>query len=485
MKKHKIYELLGTFSADELKEFEKFAESVYFNKGRNFSPLLRELRKFYPSFSNEKLTNRYLYTRLYPGKKYNDQVVRNLFTGLMKIAREFLVYKTSTRNRVGYYAKLADEFQNRGLYRLAERNLDLGRNELNKRGGKDMDYFRQRFEFDRVSREISIGENDTKRNIRSLSDESTNLLFFDLMEISRHVEEMTVLKHNFNANFKDHFIYRVIENINFEKLIKFAEERSLPDHKLLELYACNIQLQMNDQSEELFNKLRKLLKENFNVLSRWGKYNLFLCAENACVRLQAVNEEKYSRMLLELYSDQLEAGLYNEREGSPLAQDIFRNIVVSALKLKEYERTEKFIKKYISELPQASKENMYNFSYSLLYFERRKFEEALNYVIKVKYDTFVFKFDIKVHMLKIYHELNYTEEELSMLDTFRHFISENVSVSDYIKYFHLNFVRFLNEIVKGKNGSKEIDIGKLHKEIQSSNVRGKDWLLEKTKELAD
>jgi hypothetical protein len=88
-------------------------------------------------------------------------------------------------------------------------------------------------------------------------------------------------------------------------------------------------------------------------------------------------------------------------------------------------------------------------------------------------------------MLKIYHELNYTEEELSMLDTFRHFISENVSVSDYIKYFHLNFVRFLNEIVKGKNGSKEIDIVKLHKEIQSSNVRGKDWLLEKTKELAD
>jgi hypothetical protein len=198
-----------------------------------------------------------------------------------------------------------------------------------------------------------------------------------------------------------------------------------------------------------------------------------------------VDEKKYSRMLLEVYSDQLKAGLYSESEGSPLSQNIFRNIIINALKLGEYDWTERFIKQYFPKLPAGSRENMYNFSYSLLNFEKKNFEDALNYITKVKYDTFVFKFDIKVLMLKIYHELNYTEQEISMLDTFRHFIIENASISEFIKYIHLNFIRFLHEIIKVKNGNKEINPNRLKKEIINSSVRNKEWLLEKTAELVD
>ena len=485
MKNNKIYELLSTFSREELRGFEKFISSVYFNRGRNYAPLLKELKKFHPGFDNKKINNEYLYSRLYPGRRYNDQVIRNMFTGLTRIAKDYIVYTSSVRDKTNYYALLANEFQNRGLIKLAEKYVTYGKNELNKNAVKDKNYFRQLFELYRVSREINSEKNDTKGNINSLSNESTYFLFYIIMEMSRHLEEMTVLRHNFNADFTGNLIYSFIANLNFDNLLEFSREKSVEDRTLLELYCTNIQLQINDRSEVLFEKLRALLKQNFNVLSRWGKYNLFTCLQNACIRLQAVNEEKYSRMLLEVYSDQLKAGLYSESEGSPLSQNIFRNIIINALKLSEYDWTEQFIKQYIQKLPAGSKENMYNFSYSLLNFEKRNFENALNYIIKVKYDTFVFKLDIKVLMLKIYHELNYTEQEISMLDTFRHFILENVSISEFIKLFHLNFVKFLHEIIKVKNGSKEINPNKLKKEIINASVRGKEWLLEKTAEQID
>ena len=79
------------------------------------------------------------------------------------------------------------------------------------------------------------------------------------------------------------------------------------------------------------------------------------------------------------------------------------------------------------------RENMKNYSYARLYFEKGQFDEALNFLSKVKYDNFALKYDIRVLMLRIYYELHYTEEALSLIDTFRHFIAENKSLSQQKK----------------------------------------------------
>jgi hypothetical protein len=483
MKNYKVIELLKSLSEDELKKFERFVSSSYFNNGRNYIPLLRELKKFYPHFNNENLNREFLYKRLYPGRKYNDQVMRNLFTGLFNIGKTFLVLTNIEQNKTTYHTILGDEMQSRTMYKMADESVSEALHYLKTEDGTDKTNFKKLFELKQVERECSIGKNNVKNNIMTLKEESFYFLYYVILEMSRHLEEMTVLNHNYNADFRSHLVYNFIGNLDIDRILRFVKEKSLPERHLLELYCYNIKLQIDIHNEELFEKFRSLFTKNFKLLSRWGKYNLFTCLENACIRLQAVDEERYSRILLDIYEDQIHDGLYNEKEGSPLSQDVFRNIVINALKLREYERTEKFIRDYIIRLPEVSKENMYNFSYALLNFEKHKFEEALNYLIKVKYDTFVFKFDIKVLMLKIYHELNYTEGELSMLDAFKHFILENLSISDYIKSIHLNFVKYLHEIVKIKIGTRNSNASSLQKEIYSSKVRSKEWLLEKTAEL--
>jgi len=87
----KLIHILKTFSEPELKDFMKFSRSLYFNKGRNCLPLLKTLRNIYPNFSDAKLTKDYLHEILYPGKKNNDQVIRNMLSGLLKICEQFIV----------------------------------------------------------------------------------------------------------------------------------------------------------------------------------------------------------------------------------------------------------------------------------------------------------------------------------------------------------------------------------------------------------
>jgi hypothetical protein len=240
---------------------------------------------------------------------------------------------------------------------------------------------------------------------------------------------------------------------------------------------------INFRDEGQFAELKALFKKYSPLLSRWGKYNMYLALANACIRLQEVNENKYTAELLELYKEQLGNSLHTAYDGTFMEQDLFRNIFVNALKLKQFDWAENYLQKYLHGLQPEHIDNMKNFSYSNLSFEKSDFESALKYLSLVKYDTFVFKFDVRTLMLKIYLELGYYEQTRSLIDSFRHFILENTSITEYIKLVHLDFIKFVNEIMRLKESKKEFDPVKLINEITLSPARNKEWLIEKIYEL--
>lgn len=472
----KIAEVFSSFSKEELSDFEKFVKSTHFSNGRNYLPLLGIIKKFHPCFDDPNFNKQYIYNKLYPAKKYNDQVTRNLFSGLMKICEKYLVYRSITRNKLDYYGFLAEEYKNRKLYKQSEKNINNCL-KLLKDSGIDKDYFKKYFEMLQLKREISQDENDTKGTIENLSQEAVSFLYFTLLEISRHLEEMAVFNHNLNANFENHLTFKVMEYIDLEKIKDFLIENKYDNSDIAELFIIHIKLLIDYKNEELFEKFRILLAKNMKKLSRWGRYNMYLFLENTCIRLQAVDEAKYRKVLFNIYREQLDLTIYNSAENGNMAADMFRNIVINALRLEQFSWAENFIVKYIDTLHPDYRENMYNFCFALLNFERSNFEQSLNDISKVKFDTFVFKFDVKILTLMIYYELGYLEAALSMIDSFKHFIIETPSISDYIREIHLNFVKYLYEIIKIHSKSKSYETSPLLKEIQGSRVRNKKWLL--------
>lgn len=415
---------------------------------------------------------------MFPGKKYNYQMLRNMFSGLQKICEEYIVFNRIRSDRIDFNLKLSDDLRSRMLLKLASRYADKSLKILSE-PGLDIDYFRRSYELTQVKREINQSLNNSKEAIKSLSEEAVYFFYFFLMETSRHIEEMSVYNHNLNANFEEHLTFKLMENLMLENLTMFLSKQNYKNSKIVELFAVHIRLMIDYKNEQLFEKFRVILKECFDGLSRWGKYNMYLCLENACVRLQAVNEIKYRAILLDVYKEQLKNNLYNNSGTSPMALDMFRNIIINALRLKEFEWVEFFINNYINTLQSEYRENMYNFSFSLLYFEKGNFEESLRFITQLKYDTFVFKFDVRVLTLMIYFELNYIEEAISLLDSFRHFLSETKIISDYVREIHTNFIRYCNELMKLGSGIKGAGKEYLTEEIKNSKVRNKEWLLKK------
>jgi len=172
---------------------------------------------------------------------------------------------------------------------------------------------------------------------------------------------MVVFNHNLNANFENHLTFKLIENLNIENINRYFTRRKTNDLKIAELYGVHVKLLIDYKNELLLENFRHLLKDNFNVLSRWGKYNMYLCLENACIRLQETDEIKYRKILFDIYKEQLINKLYNNSDSSPIAVDMFRNIVINALRLKQFSWIESFIKEYIDMLPSGHRENIMTF----------------------------------------------------------------------------------------------------------------------------
>ena len=98
-------------------------------------------------------------------------------------------------------------------------------------------------------------------------------------------------------------------------------------------------------------------------------------------------------------------------------------------------------------------------------------------------DYFVLKLDIKSWTLKIYYELKYFEQAISFIDSYRHFLSKNSSISPQLKERHLSFLKFTSDLIKLKAHSDGFSVKKMKTELaNNNNIVHKDWIAEKISE---
>ena len=100
MENTKLISLLKTLDKNEIKEFGKFIVSPFHLKDRTMKPFFEAIMKYYPDFESPKFTRENIYESLYPGKKYDDAVIRKLSSYLYKMGEEFLVYKAFEKKPV-------------------------------------------------------------------------------------------------------------------------------------------------------------------------------------------------------------------------------------------------------------------------------------------------------------------------------------------------------------------------------------------------
>jgi hypothetical protein len=503
MQNSKLITILRSLSKDELKELEKFISSPYFTRGRDCIPLFLVLKTSWPEFTGARVTKSAVYEKLFPGKTYGDKksksTLSTLSSELYNLTLEFLTYSQLKGDERGRKLLLLRNLLDKNLNKQFESEYDKAitddtLNENSERRGSAANFL-ESFRLNYIYNEYAWKRSDMGELYNGLLRSTNDAIAFAIITAYKFIDTKDTASFTFNIKTGHTFADILLESLDNEKMLS-GLSRHYPElypyisaNHLVYMMNRN-KSGMDDESLSHYRKLKDILDKNLDVFGHREKYMLHQALENyMAIRLEQKRHEKENHMeLFDIYKRSLEQGIYKISRESSIEPTVFRNILMTACDMNEFDWAEEFIEKYSGELPEEFAVSMKSHAYATLYFNKREFEKALKHIVNIKYNYLRHKIDAKVLQFKIFYELGDYEPAFNILDTTRHYISSSDDISAIGHTRFSAFVKYSGELLRAKTGKKGSGAGKTAGDIlarlkNESAVESATWLTNKLKEL--
>ena len=170
-------------------------------------------------------------------------------------------------------------------------------------------------------------------------------------------------------------------------------------------------------------------------------------------------------------------------DNGELSQWDYKNIVTTALRVKDFKWAENFLHEYKPKMPKEDRKNAFTFNMARYYFAIKNYDEVLQLLQEVQYSDIFYQLDAKTTLLKTYYELGEWQPLYSLKDSFRILLGRKRLITPQQKANYLNLLNFSIRVFRMDVKDKP-KLRKLKQEISiASNVADKSWLMEKVNEI--
>lgn len=464
----KLLELIKNLEAKEFKQLSKFIR--FTNKNDNQTiVLLDHILRIAPKFDSKRLGKEKIFEVVFPNQDYNDVLLRRCMSRLLKLCEDYIVYNRVKSNPRQRQIELMTFYGEKKLERHFSGTLRAWKQKVQKNPVIDHAFFFNDF---LVEKEISkhIFRQQDRTVEPNLQQISNSLDAFYLMH------KLKICCTSLN--------YQTLSNTEYElplldELLVYFERNKSTQHPIVQAYYFALLCLKEGENEEHFQNLRTTLFENLSTFHIDEQMDLFSLAQNYCIKCINKGKQEYLKELLELYKIGLEKEIVIE-EGflSPLD---YKNIVTLGSRLKQFDWTENFIETYTEKLEPSFRTSTYYYNLARLYFSKKEFEKIIALLHKVEDREIFVALDVKVMLLKTYYELEEIEPLLSLIESFRMFLTRKKNLG-YHKTRYQNFIKFLRYLIRlNLKDASERTVFRTQV-VETKELIEKDWFLEKVDE---
>ncbi|MDQ3021348.1 MAG: hypothetical protein M3R36_12375 [Bacteroidota bacterium] len=489
---NKVVDILKTFTGEDIKRFRDYLNSPFFNRSEKLARFYEAIMAFYPAFNSKFFNEEKLLKKISPDLAFNKSTVLNLFSDLFEAAENYLMYINFQKKEIESKDYLRDELFKRKLNRSLE--ISLSKHNAVLKGVKNFnsDYFINMFKLstDLINYNI-INKNKSKGSsiewhVAMQAERGKYITYFFVKEMIRAYDNLLTMDKTFRIEREKNFVFKLFNIVEFEKLLKLVVSDSGNDEhsKIFELYLALFLTFSKFDNEKYYYNYKKLYLRNLKYFSideiRFHNGRLL----RYCM-LKSSNKtisDKFDKERFDIYNFLLDNGYYKSSVSDYIPVELYRPILLLSLKLKKYKWSFEFIKKYRMKIHPDRRENMYHFSCAEYYFSRGRYAEAMKSFHKVKLNHFMLKVDLKDLMLMTYYELGLYENALSLIDTYRHFLSNDTTLSITEKKKCKNFINIIKLMIKYRT-SESFSTKYLIENELKNELPYKDWLEEKILEM--
>jgi hypothetical protein len=491
MNKTSFLEIMRALNKEELKRFEAFLNSPYFNTRNNVIKLFGLIKNHSPEFENKMLDKEELWKKLFPGKEYNYGIIKNIIYDITKLAERFLETEglnTDETQRMKYL-----------LEKLGEKRLESiffsKYNAYEKNNFQSSKYYYSYYEDYLKLKELRFTAEayNPKLHSKLFSHETAELLIFEFMsKFSNNYNSVYIEETEYNEKPDNEFIKffskTVFADSGLEKYIETLSEKHGRKYKPALIFFRLMKCYQNPHSFEIYFEFKKTLFDNDRYIAESALRGLYASLGSALDNCQDVAGINKNRELFDIISHLVEKKIFTSEDGK-VVPTLYLLAVKTSGYLKEPAFIESLMKDFLPATEPELKSNFGIFSQAYLNYAKGEYEQALDYSNKISIETFQMKYYLRNLQIIISYEKDDFEMFKYMCDSYKHFLSKNKSVSHSYRESNMKFLNYTNTLFKLREALRvtkdKSEIGFTVNELRKEVVVNKYWLIEKLNELSN
>ncbi len=472
----KLTKILQSLDAEEFRRLKRALSSPYFATNSRLLKLYELLKKHYPDFQEDQLQKEKLFRKLYPGKPFNDGVLRVLVREFSTVVEDYMLMERLRSDKSLRKKMLVQEYGQRNLYEFFKK----GTMELLEGADdfyvKDMEHYSARiglyqdYCFHPMTNNIDASDDSLEQLMDSLD------AYFVLAKY-----RFTQVLRNKNMIFRRKAEYR------FFDVVSGSEDQMFIENEIISLYSLVNRLH-NKGDEAHFFAMKKILFPVINKIKRTDCRIIYFMMLNFCTRQINMGNSDYFLEQFDLYSVGLDNGLLIEND--KMSETTFNNIVNAACYKQKYDWAEKFIEKYNVYLDSLVREDAMNYSMAVLNVEKGNYIQALQLYVNHNYGA-GYQLKVRTGILRSAFEQslkdpNYFLILQSYVDSYKKYLQRNTIFSEQKLQQNKAFIRLTERLAKRifANERKEKIKKWFEKELKKEDkIISKSWLMEKVEKL--
>lgn len=473
MKNSKLLNSIENLNKYEKNKFRKYLRSPYFNKSEELVTLFNEISLRQEKQKINSIDKKELWKIINGKQAYDDVRFRKYCSDLLKLVEGFLTQEVLEARPLDKINYLMEGLTEKRFEKIQNSVINSSGKLSNKTKLRSADFYYQQYKIEKSI--YVLNEYETRRsdrtNIESISD---NLDKFYIAEKLRLICAVATQQNIVNHEYQIDFIDEIRKYLNNDKY---------HDVPPIALYSqILLTLSEQDKEEHYFQLKRYLDQYGLLFPKHEARDVLYMAAQNYCIRKINQGNQKFLKELFILYQDLLEKEIIlGDGELSPW---YFRNIVVIALRLGEFEWTEKFINRYHVFLPETFKENAVTFNLAQVYFYQKKYDKVIHQLQNVEYEDVTYNLNSKSMLLATYYETDEIEPLVSLMESFRTYLNRHKEIPQSRKVHYQNLIKYAKRLLKiMPNDQKAIQKLKIEIGENKNYIASYNWLNDKIKEL--
>ena len=489
----KFLRLLATLSKEELKEFEKFLKSPYFNTRNQPVLLFQYLKSTYSRWHplyleyaatstsrerkaeleqklHEVLAKKKVAAVIFPNERYNDPRMRRVIHYCKQLIEEFF-YQLAPKADHEFYLRHIAMLQHhllRGELDLFEDLLEEVREIQQKTSFRDHQFYYYAYQLEEVTNDYLIR---TARNLDAFQPMSDN---FDVYFI------LNKLRMSCGMATRDKMFGRGYEYPMMEELIAYIEKTDFSTVPLIGMYYHIFHLEQNKEDRMHYKALQTLLQENKGQISLGERRQISGFMLNYLTRENRKPGQKMSWELFDLFRTMVGEGLVYIN--GMITVPYFNLGLRAACRVGEFDWGEQFIHDHTDRLLGKNAKEVLDLSRLVVQYNRGEYQQVLRKIDTLKFKDSRQQVFRRILKLQTLYEINEPNQFFQLTDAFKRFIRAKQEIGTTASTFFSNFVSFSERLGRIKFDLKPVKSG-LEEEIQHSATAEKDWLIDKIKEL--